>query len=78
MAIKISVVVTVYNEEENIRPLVERIAAALDGMEYEMVYVDDGSSDDTLKELYRINHPRLKVVELRKKLWAELCIDGRH
>ena len=66
MAIKISVVVTVYNEEENIRPLVERITAALDGMEYEMVYVDDGSTDNTLKELFSIDHPRLKVVELRK------------
>ena len=66
MAIKISVVVTVYNEEENIRPLVERITAALDGMEYEMVYVDDGSTDNTLKELFSVDHPRLKVVELRK------------
>jgi glycosyltransferase involved in cell wall biosynthesis len=66
MAIKISVVVTVYNEEDNIKPLIERITAALDGTEYEMVYVDDGSSDDTLKILYSMDHPRLKVVELRK------------
>jgi len=66
MSIKISVVVTVYNEEENVRPLIERIHAALDGMEYEMVYVDDGSSDGTLKTLYSIDHPRLKVIELRK------------
>lgn len=66
MSIKISAVVTVYNEELNIKPLVERITAALDGMEYEIVYVDDGSTDNTLKELYSINHPRLKVVEFRK------------
>ena len=66
MSIKISAVVTVYNEELNIKPLVERITAALDGMEYEIVYVDDGSTDNTLKELYSISHPRLKVVEFRK------------
>lgn len=66
MSIKISAVVTVYNEELNIKPLVERITAALDGMEYEIVYVDDGSTDNTLRELYSIDHPRLKVVEFRK------------
>jgi glycosyltransferase involved in cell wall biosynthesis len=66
MSIKISAVVTVYNEELNIKPLVKRITAALDGMDYEIVYVDDGSTDNTLRELYSIDHPRLKVVEFRK------------
>lgn len=66
MAIKISVVVTVYNEEQNVQPLIDQISEALEGMEYEIVYVDDGSTDDTRKVLYSIGHPRLKVVELRK------------
>jgi dolichol-phosphate mannosyltransferase len=43
-----SVVVPVRNEEENILPLVAEIRAALDGVaNYEIVYVDDGSSDAT-------------------------------
>lgn len=63
---KISAVVTVYNEEPNIKPLVEQLTAALEGLEYEIIYVDDGSTDGTLRELYSIDHPRLKVVELRK------------
>ena len=62
----LSVVVTVYNERENIRPLIDQINAALTGYEYEIVYVDDGSSDGTLKELYSITDPRLVVVEFRK------------
>ncbi len=62
----LSVVVTVYNEEENIRPLVERISNALSELDYEMIYVDDGSTDGTLKELKSIDHPRLRTVELRK------------
>mgnify|MGYP006266218775 CR=1 FL=1 len=63
---KISVVVTVYNEQENIRPLVKRITAALDGYDYEIVYADDGSTDQTVEELLAIDHPRLRVVELKR------------
>ncbi len=45
----ISVVVPVLNEAENIEPLVREIVAALSGKyAYEIVYVDDGSTDDTL------------------------------
>ncbi|MCO6478198.1 MAG: glycosyltransferase family 2 protein [Phaeodactylibacter sp.] len=74
MALKLSVVVTVYNEALNIKPLIDRIIAALDGLEYEVVYVDDGSTDNTLGELYRIRHPRLKVVEFRKNYGQSLAL----
>jgi dolichol-phosphate mannosyltransferase len=43
----ISVVVPVHNESPNIRPLVAAIGAALEGVDHEIVYVDDGSSDDS-------------------------------
>ena len=71
---KISVVVTVYNEEENIRPLVEQITAAMEGYDYEIVYVDDGSTDGTLKALYSLNHDRLKVVEFKKNYGQSLAL----
>jgi dolichol-phosphate mannosyltransferase len=41
----ISVVVPVHNEAPNIPPLIAKISAALAGIEHEIVYVDDGSSD---------------------------------
>lgn len=72
--IKLSVVVCVYNEEENIKPQIQRIAEALDGYEYEMVFVDDGSKDNTLKELYSVEHPRLRVVELKKNYGQSLAL----
>jgi glycosyltransferase involved in cell wall biosynthesis len=72
--VKLSVVVCVYNEEENIKPQVERIAQALEGCEYEMVFVDDGSKDKTLQELYSITHPRLRVVELKKNYGQSLAL----
>ena len=62
----ISVVVCVYNEEDNIRPLIERISAALDGFDYEIVYVDDGSTDATVQRLRDTPHPRLRTVVFRR------------
>ncbi len=62
----VSIVVCVYNEEKNIAPLIRQIEAALAGLDYEIVYVDDGSRDGTLAELKKIKHPRLRVVEFRR------------
>jgi dolichol-phosphate mannosyltransferase len=61
---EISVVVPVHNEEENIKPLVEEIRAALAGRHYEIVYVDDGSTDETLPILLDLTTscPELVVV----------------
>ena len=71
---KISVVVSVYNEELNIKPLVQRISDALESYDYEIIYVDDGSSDNTVKELISLQHPRLKVIEFRKNYGQSLAL----
>ncbi len=62
----LSVVIPAHNEAENVGPLVREIGAALagGGTDYEIVLVDDGSTDATLayvEELARTN-PRLRVV----------------
>lgn len=71
---KLSVVVCVYNEEENIKPLINWISEALEGYDYEIVYVDDGSTDRTLAELNAIQHDRLRVVEFRKNYGQSLAL----
>jgi dolichol-phosphate mannosyltransferase len=61
----VSVVVPVRNEAENIAPLVGEIARALEGQwAFEVVYVNDGSSDGTDAELERLTaiHPWLRRV----------------
>ena len=70
----LSVVVCVYNEEKNIRPLVQQISDALDGYAYEIVYVDDGSTDGTVRELRALPHPRLRTLELRKNYGQSLAL----
>jgi len=61
----ISVVVPVRNEAGNIRPLVEEIARALSGRDFEIVYVNDGSSDGTEAELKSLmaKHPYLRQIK---------------
>jgi len=60
----VSVVVPVRNEAGNIAPLVAEIAAALAGESFEIVYVDDGSTDATEAELKQLvaQHPFLRRV----------------
>jgi len=63
---KLSVVVCVYNEEQNIRPLVKQISDALVNIDYEIIYVDDGSTDNTAKEILSLKNPRLTLIEFKK------------
>ena len=62
---QLSVVVPVYNEEENVAPLIGEIVAALrDVLPFEIVYVDDASKDGTLARLTQLKRevPELRVV----------------
>ena len=63
---ELSVVVPVRNEAENIRPLVEEIRDALQGkIDYEIIYIDDGSDDETPAKLAEMMSelPQLRVMK---------------
>jgi len=66
----ISVCVPIYNEEDNVGLLHETIVAALEpsGYSFEIVLVDDGSTDDTIPRLREIaaRDPRIVVVRFRR------------
>ena len=62
---QLAVVVPVFNERDNIPPLLAEIAAALRGnVDYEVIYVDDDSSDDSLAVLQaeKSRHPELRII----------------
>jgi dolichol-phosphate mannosyltransferase len=64
MSVDFSVVVPVCNEAENVEPLAREIDAALRGRSYEMLFVDDGSTDDTAANLFKLKSalPSLRVL----------------
>ncbi|KAF0146495.1 MAG: undecaprenyl-phosphate 4-deoxy-4-formamido-L-arabinose transferase [Nitrospirae bacterium] len=66
----VSIVVPLYNEEENVDILHERLREALEqmGLEYEILYVDDGSTDTTLSKLeaIQLKDKRVVVLSLRR------------
>ncbi|MBI1343866.1 MAG: glycosyltransferase [Terrimonas sp.] len=63
---ELSVVITVMNEEDNIKPLQDALKAALAGIDYEVIYVDDGSTDKTRSAILSHADDRTVLVELRK------------
>ncbi|MGJ4900079.1 glycosyltransferase family 2 protein [Bradyrhizobium sp. HKCCYLS2058] len=67
--VAVSIVVPVRNEAGNIVPLITEIAAALDGLwSYEIIYVNDGSTDDTAQRLAEemARRPNLRVLRHEK------------
>src|SRR5215213_10565065 len=63
---ELSIVIPVMNEEDNIPPLLEAVRNALTGFDYEIVLVDDGSTDATKKRIVENADERTILVELRK------------
>ena len=75
---ELSIVIPVYNEEENVEPLIQEINAAVRplGKPYEIVVVDDGSHDATFSVLARL-HLRdscLRVVRLKRNFGQTAAI----
>jgi dolichol-phosphate mannosyltransferase len=65
----VSIVVPVRNEADNIAPLVDEIAAALDkNLAFELIYVNDGSTDRTEAELTRLMASRPWLRQIRHEI----------
>jgi glycosyltransferase involved in cell wall biosynthesis len=78
--IRLSVVIPIKDERDNLRPLHERLHCALDplGLPYELILVDDGSSDGSyavLEEL-AVRDPLLKVVRLRRNFGQTAALQA--
>jgi len=59
---KLSLVVPMMNEEDNVAPLFEAVRKALKDIDYEFILVDDGSSDSTVTKMKELSDERTKIV----------------
>ena len=75
---ELSIVIPVYNEEENVEPLIQEINAAVKPLRkaYEIVVVDDGSDDATFSVLALLHQrePYLRVVRLKRNFGQTAAI----
>jgi len=64
--VAISLIAPVYDEEANLRPLYERVVAAMEGFEFELLLVDDGSRDRSAEVIRQLvaSDPRVRGVFL--------------
>ncbi len=58
----LSVVITVYNEEDNIKPLLDQTYVALAAIDYEVILIEDGSTDGTVREVKKHANKRTKLI----------------
>ena len=73
----ISIVIPAKNEAENIRPLITEIQSAMAGRDdYELIYVDDGSTDSTWSELQELSegNPHLMLLRHQQSVGQSLAI----
>jgi len=73
---ELSVIIPVLNERENIAPLISDLEQALPGIDYEVIFVDDGSNDGTQKEVVKRATKRIMLIEFRKNYGQSTAITA--
>jgi len=68
----VSVIVPLYNEEENVPILQSELSAALKGIDYEIIFVDDGSADRTVERIEVA--PNIHVLRFQKNAGQSAAI----
>ena len=72
----LSIVVPCFNEEESVRILLEEIQKELTDYNFEIIYINDGSSDNTLKEIKNIadENSNIKYISFSRNFGKESAI----
>ncbi len=77
--IELAVILPTFNESENIRPVLTALSAALAGIEYEVIFVDDDSRDGThalVREIARSDR-RVRIIQrVGRRGLSSACVEG--
>ena len=70
----LSIVIPVYNEEDNVALLTQKIHESLVDYSYEIVFVNDFSTDQTVQRIKQMNDPLVHLIELKKNYGQSLAL----
>lgn len=70
----LSIVVPLYNEEENVELLTAKIHESLKGYQYQIIYVDDFSNDNTRKVVKEMEDEKVHLISLKKNYGQSLAL----
>lgn len=73
---EISLVITLLNEEDNIAPLYDAVTSALKQYDYQVVFVDDGSTDGTVREIKKLHDSRVTLIRLSKNYGQSIAMSA--
>jgi glycosyltransferase involved in cell wall biosynthesis len=73
---KLSLVIPIMNEEDNIQPLLENIKSSLAGWDYEVILVDDGSTDQTINRIKEFADEHTRAVIFNKNYGQTTAMAG--
>jgi glycosyltransferase involved in cell wall biosynthesis len=75
---ELSLVIPVFNEADSLLDLQHQIVKALDGYEYEILYIDDGSSDESFSVLKDIQRtcPRVRLIRFRRNFGQTAALSA--
>lgn len=70
----LTVIIPAYNEEGNIIELNKRLVNTLKDIDYELIYINDGSTDKTLEKIKSLNDERIKYISFSNNFGKEAAI----
>ena len=70
----LSIVVPLYNEDENVVLLTQKIHESLAGYNYQIIYIDDFSTDNTRKVIKNMDDNKVHLIELKKNYGQSLAL----
>jgi dolichol-phosphate mannosyltransferase len=77
--LELSVVIPTYKERQNIAPLLAALQTSLQGINWEVIFVDDHSPDHTADEVraLALSNPRVRILErIGRRGLSSACIEG--
>ena len=76
----LSIIIPTKNERDNIQPLVREIASAMQSLnkEYEIIFIDDGSKDESLDEMIKMKKefPQIRILKFDKNYGQTSALDA--